>query len=103
LLKRPENLTDTQEVKLSELLQYNLRSVRGYLLKEEFQLFWDYVSPYWAGRFLDNWCTKAMRSKIDPIKKVAKMLRKHRGLLLNWFEARGTPSSGVVEGFNTKT
>lgn len=103
LLKRPENLTGPQETKLSELLQYNLKSVRGYLLKEEFQLFWDYVSPYWAGRFLDAWCTKAMRSKIDPMKKVAKMLRKHRGLLLNWFEAVGALSSGVVEGFNTKT
>jgi transposase len=72
-------------------------------LKEEFQLFWDYVSPYWAGRFLDHWCTKAMRSKIDPLKKVARMLRKHRGLLLNWFQAQGALSSGVVEGFNTKT
>jgi transposase len=37
LLKRSENLTDSQEVKLAELLQYNLRSIRSYLLKEEFQ------------------------------------------------------------------
>ncbi|WP_459874206.1 transposase, partial [Endothiovibrio diazotrophicus] len=50
LLKRPENLTEKQEVKLAELVQYNLRSVRAYLLKEEFQLFWTYLSPYWAGR-----------------------------------------------------
>ena len=40
LLKRPENLTEKQETKLSELLQYNLKSIRSYLLKEEFQLFW---------------------------------------------------------------
>lgn len=39
LLKRKENLTDQQTVKLSELLKYNLRSVRGYLLREEFQRF----------------------------------------------------------------
>ena len=45
LLKRPENLTDSQDVKLAELLQYNLRSVRSYLLKEDFQFFWKYVSP----------------------------------------------------------
>ena len=38
LLKRPENLTDKQNVSLRELLAYNLRSVRAYLLKEEFQL-----------------------------------------------------------------
>jgi len=30
------------------------------------------------------------------------MLRRHRTLLLNWFEAKGQMSSGVVEGFNTK-
>ena len=102
LLKRPENLTETQEVKLAELLKYNLKTVRAYLLKEEFQLFWRYVSPFWAGWFLDRWCTKTMRSKIDPMKKVARMLRAHRSLLLNWFHARRRLSSGVVEGFNTK-
>ena len=102
LLKRPENLTEKQEIKLADLLQYNLRSVRAYLLKEEFQLLWTYVSPYWAGRFLDRWCTKTMRSKIEPMKKVARMMRRHRPLILNWFAAKGQLSSGVVEGFNAK-
>ena len=40
------------------LLRYNLQSVRAYLLKEDFQQFWDYDSPTWAGKFLDRWCTK---------------------------------------------
>ena len=102
LLKRPENLTEKQGIKLSELLQYNLKSIRSYLLKEEFQLFWQYASPYWAGWFLDKGCNKTMRSKIEPMKKVARMLRRHRPLLLNWFRAKGQMSSGVVEGFNTK-
>jgi len=56
----------------------------------------------WAGRFLDTWCTKTMRSKIEPMKKVAKMLRRHRPLLLNWFRAKGQLSSAVVECFNNK-
>ncbi len=102
LLKRPENLTEKQETKLADLLQYNLRSIRSYLLKEEFQLFWSYQSPYWAGEFLDKWCTKTMRSKIEPMKKVARMLRNHRPLLLNWFRAKKQFSSGIVEGFNNK-
>ena len=102
LLKRPENLTEKQEVKLAELVQYNLRSIRAYLLKEDFQQFWTYVSPYYAGKFLDAWCTRTMRSKIEPMKKVAKTLRRHRPLLMNWFKAKGELSSGVVEGFNTK-
>ena len=69
LLKRPENLTDKHAVKLNDLLQYNLKSIRSHLMKEDFQRFWQYTSPGWAGRFLDQWCTRAMRSKIEPMKK----------------------------------
>ena len=102
LLKRPENLSEKQEPKLAELLRYNLRSVRAYLLKEDFQFFWDYVSPYWAEQFLHRWCTRTMRSKIEPMKKMARTLRAHRPLLLNWFRAKGAVSAGTVEGFNNK-
>ena len=100
LLKRPENMTANQSTKLSELLSYNLRSVRAYLLREEFQRFWEYKRPSWAAKFLDDWCNRANRSKLDPIKKVVGTLRAHRDLLLNWFRARGTMSSGAVEGMN---
>lgn len=102
LLKRPEHLTDKQEVKLKDLLQYNLKTVRSYLLKEDFQQFWAYVSPYWAGRFLEKWCARTMRSRIEPMKKVARMLREHQPLILNWFRAKKQFSSGVVEGLNNK-
>jgi transposase len=102
LLKRPENLTEKQTVKLSELLKYNLKSVRAHLLREDFQRFWEYASPVWAGKFLDQWCTRSMRTQLEPMKKVAKTLRNHRELLLNWFWAKGELSSGVVEGFNNK-
>lgn len=102
LLKRPENLTEKQEVKLAELLRHNLKAVRTYLLKEDFQFFWDYRSASWAGKFLDRWCTRALRSRIEPMKKVARMLRKHRPLLLNWFRANKRISGGVVEGLNNR-
>ena len=102
LLKRPENLTQMQDTKLQELLQYNLKSIRAYLLKEEFQHLWDYVSPAWAGKFIDQWTTKVMRSKIEPMKREAKTIRRHRDLILNWFIAKKAFSSGVVEGLNTK-
>ena len=100
-LKNPENLTDEQAEKLSELLGYNLRVIRAYLMKEDFERFWKYKSAYWAGRFLDAWCVRAMRSKIEPVKKFVKMIRKHRALLMNWFRSQGL-SSGAVEGFNNK-
>lgn len=102
LLKRRENLSEKQEVKLKELLSYNLRSVRGYLLKEDFRGFWEYVSPSWAEKFFNRWSTRVMRSKIEPMKKVVKTLRKHKHLILNWFRAKKIFSSGIVEGLNNK-
>ena len=102
LLKRPDKLTEQQAIKLKEIVQYNLKSVRSHLMKEDFQRLWEYSSPTWAGKFLDQWCTRAMRSKIEPMKKVARTLRRKRNLILNWFLADGAISAGVVEGFNNK-
>ncbi len=102
LLKCPENLTDQQTVKLAELMKHNLRSVRARLLREDFQRFWEYSSPGWAGKFLDEWCRRTMRSRLEPMQKVAASLRRHRSLILNWFRARGTISAGTVEGLNNK-
>lgn len=102
LLKRPANLTDNQRVKLRDVLRYNLASVRAYLLKEAFQAFWEYDSPVWAGKFLDEWTNQVMRSRIEPMKKFARTIRAHRELLLNYFRARKAYSSGVIEGLNNK-
>ncbi len=101
ILKRRSNLTTEQTVKLRELLKYNLRTRKAYLMREDFNRFWTYTSPTWASKFLREWCTRASRSRIEPMQKIAKMLRKHEQLLLNWFESQGL-SSGVVEGFNNK-
>jgi transposase len=100
LLKRPENLTEKQTVKLSEVLKYNLQTVRAYLQREDFQRFWEYRSPRWAACFLAEWYCRVMRSRIEPMKKVARTLERHAELVLNWFVARGTISSGMVEGQN---
>jgi transposase len=102
LLKRPENRTDKQTVKLRELLKYNLRSVRAHLLREDFQRFWEYKTASWAGKFLDEWTGRVMRSQLEPMKKVAMTIRNHRPLIMNWFRAKGQLSSGAVEGLNNK-
>ena len=102
LLKRGDNLGDEQQFRLHDLLRYNLKTVRAYLLKEAFQQLWDYNSPAWAGRFLDEWCRQTMRSRIEPMKKIARSLRLHRELILNYFRAQKLISSGVVEGLNNK-
>lgn len=99
-LKKPSNLTENQKLKLKEVLKYDLKSVRAYLLKESFQAFWEYTSPYWAAWFLKKWCVRAMRSRLEPMRGVVRMLRTHEGLILNWFKANKEFSAGVIEALN---
>jgi len=102
VLKRPENLTEFQDAKLADLARHNLKTYRAYLLKEDFQNFWEYIRPGWAAKFLDRWCRRTMRSRIEPMKKIARSLREHRELILNWFRAKGLVSLGAVEGCNNR-
>ena len=80
---------------MRELLHHNLRAVRAMLLREWFDDFWHYRSLDWAGAFLDEWCVQVMRSRLEPMKKVARMLRRHRPLLSTGFAhaARFQPPS----------
>jgi transposase len=75
VLKRKENLTAKQQLRLRDLLRYNLQTVRAYLGELYFQNCW---------------------------KSSARTLRTHRPLLLNYFKAKKEFSSGVVEGLNNK-
>jgi transposase len=83
-------------------LASKLATARAWDLKETFSYFWKYKSVIWAGAFLDYWCFRAMRSRLEPMKKVARMLRAHEPLILNWFRAKKEISNGAVEGLNNK-
>ena len=74
--------------------------MRAYLLVEGLQAMWEYRSPRHAGQFLDAWCRQVMRSRLDPLKKVARSLRTHRELILNWYRAKKLYNCGIVEGLN---
>lgn len=102
LLKCHEHLTEKQARKLKELLVCNLKMARAYLLKQEFQLSWEYRSPAWAEKFPQQWCTKAMRSRLELMRRIARMLRVHKLLIMNWFEAREQISLGAVDGLNNR-
>ncbi len=104
LLKRAHRLTENQQGRLRDLLRVNLRTVRAYLLKEDFHTFWSFLMPKRAGRFLDHWTTAALRSRLKPFAVLARTLRQHRPELLNWIRAsrRNAFAMGAVEGFNNK-
>jgi len=100
LLKNPWNLTSNQKERLSTLVQWNTPLVRAWYLKEAFQLFWAYKQPWPAKQHLTKWINSAMRSKLEPFKKFAQMLRSHLDGILPWTKIR--VSNGAVEGMNNK-
>ena len=102
LLRRGSRVRGRARQKLHALLTSKLATARAWELKETFSHFWSYKSVIWAGAFLDYWCCRALRSRLEPMQKVARMLRAHEELLLNWFRARGEISNGAVEGLNNK-
>jgi transposase len=102
LLRRGSRVRGRARQKLNILLASKLATARAWELKEAFAHFWQYKSENWAGAFLSCWCTRAMRSRLEPMKKMARMLRAHEPLILNWFRAKGEISSGPVEGLNNK-
>ncbi len=88
--------------KLNALLASKLQTAPAWELKEAVAHFWKYRSMTWAGAFLDYWTWRAMHSHLQPMQKVARMLRAPEPFLLNWFRAGGEIFAGAVEGLNTK-
>jgi transposase len=102
LLRKGSRVRGEARRRLNALLASKLATARAWELKEAFGHFWKYKSVVWASGFLDAWCERAMRSRLEPMKKMARMLRAHEELLMNWFRARGELSSAAVEGLNNK-
>ena len=99
-LKRPRHLTIKQAAKLGDLLAYDLRSISAWMLKESFDGFWQYNSPRWAKWYLKKWCTRAMRSSLEPMKKFVRTLRNHEDLLMNYLR-RGSSTTAASPRVST--
>lgn len=97
-LKNPENLTDRQRVRLSELEKMNLKVNRAYLLKELFRDLWGYQKKGWAKRYLDQWFWWATHSRLAPMREFAWMLRRNEDGILAYFDHR--IDNGAVEAMN---
>jgi transposase len=102
LLRRRSRVRGRARRQLGQLLNSKLVTARAWALKDLFDHFWTYRSVRCAGEFLGYWTWRTLRSRIEPMKKVARMLRSHEELILNWFRAKGEISSAAVEGLNNK-
>ncbi len=98
LYKHPSNRTKNESKMLNSLRKSNRRIHRAWILKDEFNRFWDYKAPWAAERFLKRWGTTALKSRIEPIRKFVKTIRKHQHRILPFIGTRITNAIG--EGIN---
>jgi transposase len=95
-----ENLPDRHLPRFEELMTMNLQVGRAWAIKESLRHLWDYRRAGWARRFFKKWYAWAIRSRLEPIRRLAKMLRDRLAHIVNYCEHRIT--QGVAEGLNSK-
>lgn len=98
-LKTIDDKRSAEALAFRHLYQANFKTSRAWALKESFAAFWDYRSQTHAANYFDSWATRTMRSRLEPMKEVAKTLRRHREGLLNYTVHRIT--NAAAEGFNS--
>jgi transposase len=98
-LKKHKDGRSAEAVSFRALHQINLKTSRAWRIKESFSKFWEYRQTVSAQRFFVEWSNYAMRSRLEPVKKVIKMLRRHETGLLNY--SRHRISNACAEGFNS--
>lgn len=98
-LRRYPDGRSAEAIAFRALNQLNIKTSRAWRIKESFVTFWNYRYPAAAKRFFDAWASSAIRSRLEPVKKVVRMLRRHEAGLLNYSKHR--ISNACAEGFNS--
>lgn len=98
--KNPENLNAHQFALWDalDIKRLNLQTARAYHMRLALQDFWNQHSDS-AEEFLKRWYFWATHSHLQPMIDFAKLLRRHWGGVLRWFQSR--ISNGVLEGINS--
>ncbi|WP_182871526.1 ISL3 family transposase, partial [Rhodopirellula sp. JC639] len=99
-LYNEDNLDEDRYNELKSAMRNDLKTGRAWAIKENFRYFWGYAYHFSAATFFDRWYGWAIRSRLDPIKKVARMLKEHLDGMLSYFRHRIT--NAVTEGFNSR-
>ena len=98
LLRNSENLLEKDRIRLAELLEANKQLATVYVLKDDLAHLWDYVYHGAAQKFWEEWYSRAVQSRIEPLKTFATKLKKRLdGILAH---CRYPLNTSVLEGIN---
>ena len=98
IFRHPHTRSVEDKLLLKELRKANRRIYRACVLKDEFDRFWHFKTEWGAARFLKNWGTSALKSRIEPIRKFVRTIRKHTENIITFASSRLT--NAIAEGLN---
>ena len=100
LLKDRMRLSDQGRADLDALIAQaaTKRTARAWLYREHLREILDRKQINVVSAMLKQWCTNVMRSKVEPMKQVARMIRKHFAGIVAWTQTRQT--NGFIEALN---
>lgn len=97
-LKRPAHLNRRHQAELNGLRRANLKTARAWAIKEQAAGLWDYRTRGWVRRGWLQWYQWAIRSRLEPIKRVARTVKANlEGIVTAVVTGATTARS---EGFN---
>ena len=100
-LKHPKNIQpETWRGRFKALRESALKTARAWAIKETAMTLWDYVSRGWAEKGWKRWLGWALRSRLEPVRKVAKMIREHLWGIITAIVNRATNAG--AESINAK-
>ncbi|MEQ1893640.1 MAG: ISL3 family transposase [Planctomycetota bacterium] len=99
-LKNPENHTELQEAMFELLKDLGLKVARAWAMKETARGLWSYATRGWARRAWTKWISWATRSRLEPMRRVARTVKAHLWGILNAI-VLGVTNAGA-ESLNAK-
>jgi len=97
-LQHPDRMTDKAWEHFTGLKSANLKTARAWAIKTHAMCLWGYKSRGWARRGWQRWYSWAIRSRLEPIKKVARMIKNHLDGIVTAVVTGAT--NARAEGFN---
>ena len=99
-LTRRGRMTASQRRRFTLLRASHLRVARAWAIKEMAMSLWGYSRRGWAERRWKRWYSWAIRSRLEPIRRVAKMIRDHWEGVIN--AATSNITNARAESVNAK-
>jgi transposase len=99
-LYRPDHLPHQLKRRFRQLKDIARKTAKAWEFKELLRAFWDCPDEPTGRHHLQEWLRRALHTSLDPVRKVAKMCKKHIVNLLTFFAHRSTNAS--AEAINSR-